>query len=79
MIVTTYGIAGKSKERYVRKDRSKEDTYVWCERNPADSRYDTAQGTCNGADLPKAIKAACEKYDGAFYACAWPCEKELAK
>lgn len=72
MIVTTCGIAGKSNDRYVRKDRSRIDTYVWCERDPRIKSRDAAQGTCNSADLPADILAKCEAHDMCFYACAWP-------
>ena len=79
MIVTTCGTAGKSKDRFVRKDWFKQDVYVWCERDTVNKRRDTAQGTCNGADLPESILKVCEKHTGAFYACAWPHAKEGKK
>lgn len=74
MIITKCGIAGKSKDRFVRKDHTLPDTYVWCERDPSNLKRDTAQGTCNAKDLPKAILAKCEAYHGYMYACAWPYE-----
>lgn len=46
--------------------------YRWCEQSATDKRYDLRQGTCDREDLPEAIAAICDAYDGAFYACEWP-------
>jgi hypothetical protein len=73
MIKDKYRTTGKLKNfpvrRYVRKSK---DGYTWCERSEKDKRYDVAQGTCDGEDLPLHIKEVCDAYSGYFYACEWP-------
>lgn len=71
MIHTTRRSPGNASARYVRKAING-DGYEWCEKSAADSRYNTATGTCDAADLPDDVRAVCDAYYGAFYACEWP-------
>lgn len=72
MIVDKFRKTGKvATTRYVRKSLLSENVYEWCEVGE-DSRYDIAQGTCNGEDLPDHVKDLCDNYSGSFYACEWP-------
>lgn len=71
MIRDTYRSPGSVKARYVKKHPGN-DYYKWCEQSAVDARYDVAQGTCEAEDLPDDIRAKCDAYDGAHYACEWP-------
>jgi len=72
MIVTKYRIDGKTYKRFVRRVILIDNLYQWCEQSAEDHRFDIAQGTCRGEDLPPDIKKQCDEYQGAFYACEWP-------
>ena len=69
MIQTSFRKPGAASARYVRKSIG---CFRWCEQSAIDPRYDIAQGTCDGSDLPEDIRERCDKYNGAFYACEWP-------
>jgi hypothetical protein len=71
MIRTHRRSPGKAIARFVRKSHVGPG-YEWCEQSAADPRYDIATGTCDAEDLPDEVRAACDAYYGAFYACGWP-------
>lgn len=70
-IFTKFRVDGPVLKRYVRKSTDG-NGYKWCEQSAVTPAYDVAQGTCDADDLPAAVKAACDAYTGAFYACEWP-------
>lgn len=72
MIVTAYRSESNHDDgkRYVGK--SARGGYRWCIQNAVRPQFDTAQGTCDGDDLPDEIRAKCDAYGGVHYACEWP-------
>lgn len=70
-IKTTYHCGGTRGKRYVRRDLVT-GAYRWCIQDAKKPRFDAAQGTCEASDLPDDIRAACDAYDGSFYATEWP-------
>lgn len=73
-ILTKYRVPGEASGRHVKK-RAGQGFYVWFERSASDPRYCVAEGTCTEEDLPPALRAACDEYEGVnSFAFNWPLE-----
>jgi hypothetical protein len=68
-IFTKFRVPGPVGKRYVRKSG---DVYRWCEQSAGNLAHDVAQGMCDSEDLPDDVRARCDAYIGAGYACEWP-------